>query len=72
MRTVRYLLAGLLASTLAACSSDAYPDMHLEPRTAVSLRMDPARVTYASLSDDAAAGSLARRRYPIRLNRRTR
>lgn len=51
MNAGRLLLLGALALGLAACGSDPYPDMHLEPRTPVALRMDPGRISYGRLQD---------------------
>lgn len=51
MNAGRLLVLGGLALGLAACGSDPYPDMHLEPRTPVALRMDPGRISYGRLQD---------------------
>ena len=72
MNTGRLLVLGALALIPAACGSDPYPDMHLEPRTPVSLRMDPGRVSYGRLHGVGPERSAAYAGRPLRSNRAAR
>ena len=53
MKRTLACLAGLaLLGPLSACSSDPYPDMHLQPVQEVTLQMDANRVSFGRLTDE--------------------
>lgn len=65
------LALGAMLLGLAACGSDPYPDMHLGPRTPVSLRMDPGRISYGRLQGVAPGRGAAYAGGPLAPNRTT-
>ena len=71
MNAGRLLALGAMLLGLAACGSDPYPDMHLGPRTPVSLRMDPGRISYGRLQDIAPGRGAAYAGGPLASNRTT-